>query len=235
MSFYSIDTLYKQSADWEVEWNEEHGYYIIDNYYENPEAILEHFEKRDIPLWKYNEERESPNGVDYIDARIVDKIGHPTRLQSNAMERVLSLCRQKWHKHAYDYSDLIEVNCFKTINITDNKLQHYPHIDGKFSDPNDCAVINQLIYLDKVEDGGTAVCECAWTISNQEHKGLLQDVESLMDLSYIIPAKFNRCVLFTGNKMHGAYINDYNKYKNEWRYSQVNFLHPQNIVTFNGH
>ena len=59
-----------------------------------------------------------------------------------------------------------------------------------------------------------------------EHQGLLQPVEEMMDLKHVIPAKFNRCVLFTGNKMHGAYINDYNKYKEEFRMSQVLFFHP---------
>ena len=67
--------------------------------------------------------------------------------------------------------------------------------------------------------------ENCW-IPNKEHEGLLQNVEEIMDLSYIIPAKYNRCVLFTGNKMHGAYINDYSKYINDWRYSQVIFFYP---------
>ena len=64
----------------------------------------------------------------------------------------------------------------------------------------------------------------AW-LENKEHEGLLQPVEEMMDLKHVIP-KFNRCVLFTGNKMHGAYINDYNKYKKDFRMSQVLFFHP---------
>ena len=225
MNFYSIDTLFKQSADWEVSFDEDLQAFIIDNYYENAEDIYEWLQRRDVPLWKYNEERDTPNGVDYIDARIVDKIGHPTRLWNNSIERLLNLCRQKWHKGQYEWRDDFEVNCFKTVNITDNKLQHYPHIDGAFDDPDDRSVINCLIYLDKEEDGGTAVYEAAW-LENKEHEGLLQPVEEMMDLKHVIPAKFNRCVLFTGNKMHGAYINDYNKYKEDFRMSQVLFFHP---------
>jgi len=225
MNFYSIDTLFKQSADWEVSFDDNLQAFIIDNYYENAEDVYEWLQKRDVPLWKYNEERQTPNGIDYIDARIVDKIGHPTRLWNNSIERLLSICRQKWHKGEYEWRDDFEVNCFKSINIDDNKLQHYPHIDGRFDDPNDQSVINCLIYLDKVEDGGTAVYETAW-VPNMEHKGLLQPVEEMMDLKHVIPAKFNRCVLFTGNKMHGAYINDYSKYKDDYRMSQVLFFHP---------
>ena len=47
-------------------------------------------------------------------------------------------------------------------------------------------MINILVYLDKVEDGGTAVYESAW-IPNREGEGLLQPVEETMDLSYVIP------------------------------------------------
>jgi len=225
MSFYSIDSLFKQSAEWEVSWDSELECFFIENYYEDPEAVWNHLTRREYPLWKYNEERQTPNGIDYIDARIVDKIGHPTRLYNNAMERVLDICRLKWHKGQYEWRPDIEVNCFKTISVFDTKLQHYPHIDGNFSDPDDSAVINMLVYMDKQENGGTAVYENAWT-PNMEHESLLQPVEEMMDLKHIIPAAYNRAVLFTGNKMHGAYIDDYHKYKDDYRLSQVQFFHP---------
>jgi hypothetical protein len=225
MSFYSIDHLWKQSAEWDIQWHEETESFSIDNFYEDPEAVYNHLSRREIPLWKYNEERESPNGRDYIDARIVDKIGHPTRLYDNSIERVLDICREKWHKGRYDWSHLIEVNCFKTINVFDTHLQHYPHIDGNFEDADDEAVINCLVYLDKQDNGGTAVYENSWA-PNMEHAGLLQPVEEMMDLKCIIPAKYNRAVLFTGNKMHGAYITDYNAFVDYYRYTQVYFFHP---------
>ena len=41
MNFYSIDTLFKQSADWEVSFDEDLQAFIIDNYYENAEDIYE--------------------------------------------------------------------------------------------------------------------------------------------------------------------------------------------------
>lgn len=226
MNFYSIDTLYKQSAEWDVQWDDDLQCFLIDNYYEDPEGVYNHLEKRDVPLWKYNEERESPNGIDYIDARIVDKVGHPTRQWWNSIERVLDICRIKWHQGQYTWRDDIEFNCFKTKTIFDNKLQHYPHIDGNFSDPDNEAVINMLVYMDKQEDGGTAVYENSWT-PNMEHQGLIQPVEEMMDLKHVIPAKYNRCALFLGNKMHGAYINDYRKYEHDWRYSQVMFFFPK--------
>ena len=112
MNFYSLDTLYRQSADWDIQWNDEYKYFIIDNYYENAEDLYQHIVNKDYPLWKYNEERDTPNGIDYLDCRIVEKIGHPTRQYENSMNRVLELCRQKFHKGGYDYRNDIEVNCY---------------------------------------------------------------------------------------------------------------------------
>jgi len=225
MSFYSIDRLFRQAEEWDIKWHEDLQCFTIDNYYEDPEAVHTHLFRREIPLWKYNEERDSPNGIDYIDARIVDKVGHPTRLWRNANERVLDIAREKWWKGDYEYRDDIEINCFKTVNVFDPRLQHYPHIDGNFEDADNEAVVNMLVYLDKQENGGTAVYEAGW-VPNKEHEGLLQPVEEMMDLSHVIPAKFNRAVLFTGNKMHGAYITDYKAYEEYYRYSQVVFYHP---------
>ena len=61
----------------------------------------------------------------------------------------------------------------------------------------------------------------------RDREGLLQPVEEIMDLAYVIPAKFNRAVLFAGNKMHGAYIDDYTAYTDYYRYSQVVFYRPR--------
>ena len=55
---------------------------------------------------------------------------------------------------------------------------------------------------------------------------LLYPVEERFNLERVIPAKFNRAVIFPGNRMHGAYIDDYNKYKDNWRFTQVLFYQP---------
>ena len=39
MNFYSIDTLLRQSADWDIQYDEKKKCVIIDNYYENPEDV----------------------------------------------------------------------------------------------------------------------------------------------------------------------------------------------------
>ena len=68
MNFYSIDTLLHNQIDWDIQYDEKKKCVIIDNYYENPEDVYEFVQKRDVPLWKYNEERQSPNGIDYLDS-----------------------------------------------------------------------------------------------------------------------------------------------------------------------
>ena len=52
----------------------EDGVIYIDNLYEDPEAIYEWLENQDRPLWKYSEESQSANTVDYLDCRIIHKI-----------------------------------------------------------------------------------------------------------------------------------------------------------------
>ena len=100
-------------------------------------------------------------------------------------------------------------------------MQHYPHIDSSLDTPDECSTLNMLVYLDIEESGGTAVYDGEW-ITKDENMSLLYPVEDRL-----IPHKFNRCVIFPGNRMHGAYIDDYNKYKDNWRFTQVTFFHPE--------
>ena len=60
---YALDERFKQSADWDISYD---GFALtIDNYYENPEEIYEYLINVDYPLWKYNPERNSKNGIEY--------------------------------------------------------------------------------------------------------------------------------------------------------------------------
>lgn len=221
---FAWDNLLKQSAHWNVQFD---GFAItIDDFYENPDDIYEYLSNRDYPLWKYSTERNSKNGIEYNDCRVVDNIGHPTRLFYNDIDRILNICRKHWWKFDYDFSRVFEVNCFQTIDQFDTTLQHYPHIDSAFETPDHLSTLNMLVYLDKEEDGGTAIYEGTW-ITNNEQQSLLYPVEEDFVLERVIEHKFNRCVIFPGNRLHGAYINDYNTYKDDkWRFSQVHFFHP---------
>jgi hypothetical protein len=197
----------------------------IDDFYENAEDLYQHLTNRDYPMWKYNPESPTRNGIDYYDCRIVDKVGHPTRIYETEHQRILDVCRRYWHKGEYNWSRLYEFNCFKTGEITNSRFQHYPHIDSKLDMPDNCATLNMLVYLDKEEDGGTAVYDGEW-ITNDENMNVLYPVEERFNIRTMIKAKFNRCVIFPGNYMQGAWIDNYNKYIDNWRFTQVTFFHP---------
>ena len=221
---FVLDELFKLSATLNAEFDGE--VLTIDNFYEDPDTLYEWIRNRDYPMWKYNPERQSKNGIDYNDCRITDKIAHPTRIYENEMERVLNLCRKYWHKGHYNWQRIYEFNCFQTLSVFDDKIQHYPHTDAELDTPDNESTLNMIIYMDKEEDGGTAIYDGTW-LSNDEHLNVLYPVLDRFTLSKIIPAKYNRCVIFPGNRIHGAWIDDYNKYTGDsWRYTQVNFLHP---------
>jgi hypothetical protein len=222
---YALDELFAVNP--KIEHTYENGVITIHNFFENPDDIYEHLQNRQYPMWKYSTERNSPNGTVYNDCRITDKIGHPTRVGVNEMERVLDICRKYWWTGNYSYKHIHEFNCFQTITEFDPKMQHYPHIDSEFITPDDKSTLNMLVYMDKEESGGTAVYKGEW-ITNMEHMGVLYPVEEDFEIDYIIPAQYNTCVIFTGNKLHGAWIDDYTKYcEDKWRYSYVRFFHPE--------
>ena len=222
---YSNDELYRLSPVLKPEFRD--GVIYIDDFYENAEDIYDMITSRSYPLWKYNAEAgETRNGVDYYDCRIVDKNGHPTREYFNEHNRILDICRKHWHKGDYSWDMIYEFNCFKPINEISNDLQHYPHIDSTLGTPDENSTLNFLVYMDKVEDGGTAVYGGEW-VTNDENINLLYPVEERFSIEKVIEHKFNRAVIFPGNCMHGAYINDYSKYKDDWRFTQVTFYSPR--------
>jgi len=221
---FDFDNLFQFSSHWEPTFDGE--VLTIDNFYENAEDLHDFIMCRKFPLWKYNSERNSKNGIDYNDCRITDSIAHPTRKYYADMDRVLFECKKYWWKGNYRWSNIHEFNLFQTKTVFDTKLQHYPHIDSSFDTPDHMSTLNMIVYLDKKESGGTAVYGGTW-ITNDEAHNLLYPVEERFNIERIIPAKFNRCVIFAGNRLHGAYIEDYKKYTNEdWRMNYVRFLHP---------
>ena len=221
---FVLDELFKMSPNLDVHFDGE--VVTIDNFYEDPDTLYEWIRNRDYPMWKYNTERNTRNGIDYHDCRITDKIAHPTRVYFNEMDRVLNVCREYFHTGVYDWQRIYEFNCFQTLSVFDNNIQHYPHTDSELDTPDNESTLNMIIYMDKEEDGGTAIYEGTW-LSNDEHLNVLYPVLDRFELRRVVPAKFNRCVIFPGNRIHGAWIDDYSKYSGDsWRYTQVNFLHP---------
>lgn len=200
----------------------------IDNFYETPDLVYEWLESQPYPYWKYTG-GETRNGKDYNDCRIAQRMpGFGNALERQKFATILKLCQENFWKGKYRFDFIYEFNCFQTITVFDRKLQHYPHIDSSMLDSDDCTTLNMLVYMNKDENGGTAFYD-GELIPNNEAENVLYPVEERFKLERIIPAKYNRCVIFPGNRLHGAYIEDYKPYSvenNGWRYSQVLFIHP---------
>lgn len=223
---YSYDSFLELSENWQITYDG--TALVIDNFYKNAEEIYEHLCNRDYPMWKYDKDITTKNGVNYKDCRILDLIPFPNNLYLSQFEKIIELCRKHWWQGGYKWQPTFEINCFQTINIFDNKLQHFPHIDSELNGLDNQATLNMLVYLDKEENGGTAIYE-GNLIKNNEQKNLLYPVKEKFNIKKIIKSKFNRCVIFTGNKLHGAYIEDYTKYVDKWRFTQIIFLRPNRV------
>jgi len=65
---FVLDELFKMSPNLDVHFDGE--VVTIDNFYEDPDTLYEWIRNRDYPMWKYNTERNTRNGIDYHDCRI---------------------------------------------------------------------------------------------------------------------------------------------------------------------
>ena len=220
---YCYENLLETSENWNISYND--NVIQIDNFYKNADDIYNHLNNRNYPLWKYDKQTNTRNGIDYNDCRIVDKIQYPTKSYLTAHNKIVNICQKYWWPGEYNWLPHFEVNCFQTKKVFDNKLQHFPHIDSNLNVANNNSVLNVLIYLDKQEDGGTAIYEGNY-IENNEAQNLLYPCTKTLKIKKLIKHKFNRCVIFPGNCMHGAYIENYKKYVKNWRFTQIIFLHP---------
>jgi len=200
----------------------------IDDFYESPEEILEWLESRPYPLWKYPHDGVTRNGLDYNDCRIADYPGGEHPAYREKMKTIHAICRKHFWKGRYHCAPVYEFNVFQSRTVEDVKLQHFPHTDSAPDVPDDRSTLNMIVYLDKQESGGTAIYS-GDLIPNNESVNLMHPVADTFRIERVIPAKFNRCVIFPGNRIHGAYIEDYGKYserRGTWRYTQVIFMTP---------
>ena len=187
---------------------------IIDNWYKNYEDIYNFLSHTYAPRWKYVP--ESRNFIDYYDCRLLI-INQQSSLPY--MERMRNIFKSLFKEYYKDYSHFVydsrslEFNIYKNIKRdVSNNLQHFPHRDTKY---------NVIVYLDKVCSGGTSIYDIEH-IEDTEHFNILFDASNIS--KSIIPAIPNRCVIFHGNNYHGGYIEDHNKYVEDWRINQTLFI-----------
>nr|BCU99777.1 MAG: hypothetical protein CM15mV30_0710 [uncultured marine virus] len=91
-------------------------------------------------------------------------------------------------------------------------------------------MIASVIYLNKDKDcnGGTAFYEednLNEFVGHMEDDNIQVDISQHYTLIDVVKASFNKCVIYPGWWVHGAYIDDHSFYSgNRWRKNQVYFF-----------
>ncbi len=183
---------------------------IIDDYYLHYEDIYDMLMNTYAPMWKADKEH-SRNFIDYYDCRPCISIAHAD------IKYEFDIIAEVYHEQGRIEklgSNLKEYNYFKwKENISPQTHQMYPHRDTQYA---------SIIYMDKVCSGGTAFYEgITGHFENNEGRDLFYDVSTM--IKKVIPAKPNRHIIFRGDKFHGGYIEDHNKYVNDWRINECIF------------
>jgi len=190
------------------------GVIIIDDYYKNLEKIQKVLNRLYAPKWKPY--KNSKNFIDYYDCRPVIFNYEVSSEYLDKIEYIGELI-QKYYKETTPLqlvSKEYEFNFFKNIKVPpNNNFQHMPHRDSPYAG---------IIYLDNVCSGGLALYDNTLNIENTEHENIYQDVSNISKT--IVEAKPNRLIIFEGERLHGGYIEDHNKYVSEWRQNEVFFL-----------
>lgn len=185
---------------------------IVDNWYLKYEELYNVLNNTPVARWKWVE--GSRNFIDYYDCRPVFPLNSLAISRQGAFI-IKDIIKNYFRETSeFDLSNHIaEFNFYKNIKKDISKdLQHFPHSDRDY---------NALVYLDKICSGGTALYDMP-LIKNEEQFNLLHDVSNYS--KKIIKAAPNRLVIFNGRQMHGGYIEDHNKYINDWRFNQVMFF-----------
>ena len=187
-------------------------YWSISNFYKRPEYIYQMLEQSWFPNWKIND--QTRNFKDYYDCRTE---------MSVSPEVFVDQKTNTFFKDIFNNPNLkcniLSTHAFTWINCPSNDIQFPPHYDNSY---------NVLVYLDKINSGGTAFYENELSRSTDyESTDMRFDVKDYT--KHILPSEFNKCVIFDGNILHAGYIEDHVKYSNgNWRYNTVYFFQWQN-------
>ena len=215
---FIVEELFKLNPNSKITYHDD--WVCIDDFYEDINKIQKAFEHMYVESWKMSQ--WSRNFKDYYDCRPMFANWEPLQEMIDARLKPLNkLIGQlvSWQDVGIEKSLAFNVFKHKKENLP-LTMQHHPHYDTD--------MLNVLTYIDKHADGGTAIYEDI-DVENKEGANLIIDV-SKYKIKEMIPAKPNRCVIFSGNKLHGAYINDNNIYYNNWRITQATIVRPGNLI-----
>jgi len=186
-------------------------YISIDDFYKRPEDIHQMLEDSWVPNWKINS--QGRNYKDYFDCRSAIQLD-----LNNGFEKeykTMNFLKKALNIQEYSCSE-IALNIFTWINTPEKNIQFLPHQDNN---------LNVIIYLDKINSGGTALYSQKRKDNPSEELDIQYNIDDIKKNIQVIPSKFNKCVIFNGNIPHGGFIKDHSKYSNgNWRYNAVYFF-----------
>jgi len=210
---YIIDQLFEINKNYDIV-SFDDDILIVDNWYKNYDDIMDILLNSPVSRWKWVE--GSRNFIDYYDCRSVlpTFFYQDDNIKKNIQNYSDLIYRYYGVESSNILTELYEFNFYKNIKKdVKNNLQHHPHRDYD---------ITSIIYLDEICSGGTSIYEIDSLLANKEEINLLYDITDLK--KNVIQSKPNRMIMFHGQKYHGGYIEDHNRYIDEWRINQVLFF-----------
>ena len=191
---------------------------IVDNFYKNPDDINWMLSNAWAQDFKRGE--NGRNFKDYYDCRLTVELNNS--FSDDVQKSIWNIIQQCYDDFkVITKEEPLRFNLFKWINTPDQNIQHYPHTDSNTK----CAGI---IYLDKHNQGGTAFydvdkMQIEDEIGYIEEQDLRVDIDKLGYQYDVIPAEFNRLVVYPGWYMHGGFMTSHRTYTDNWRMNQVFF------------
>lgn len=189
--------------------------YHADNFYKNPDEVVEFIKSHQIPLWKSDDKKlgkvSTFNGLYFEDKRLV--VDHPN------LNRIYDLLSQTCGQYPQNYGKLITNNT-RFIHPQFNNYENsvwYPHLDSGYT---------AIVYLNHGSCGGTNLYVPQTIYPMDELPEHLNPWKPrlLWPILKVLTSKYNRMVFFDGQKYaHGMSIND-DRFFTEDRINQVFFF-----------
>lgn len=184
--------------------------WYIDNFYQNPDEILDYFLSINPVYFKAGE--TSNNGNLFHDMRhlLHDNIIH-------VYEYLANICGGLVNRRE------VTTNCFRFVDCEFNDYQNnywYPHYDDGYTG---------IVFFNQDEDSGTNIyksldpSEDEMRVHTPEHFAPWRSKDKYELLKSMKP-RYNRCILFNAKRyLHGQNIID-DRYTKHFRLNQVLFL-----------
>lgn len=183
--------------------------YVKDNFYKNPYEVLDLLKQTRPKLWK-SQDVPSYNGIHFLDSR--HDFYHKDMLPVN--KEIEKICGQKTAQPGQ-----VITNCIQFYNIDFNDYKK------NFWGPHEDLGYTALIYLNDFDCPGT-------NFYNRLEQDVWNTPEHFepwrprykFEVIHTVESKFNRLVLFDGEKLtHGMAIND-DRFFSQTRINQAIFL-----------